>query len=659
MSAFDTLEEIIKNDLSTQKVDLSKLGIKEFDSILPTLTALHDLRELDIKENQLTNLPSDMSVLANLNSLNIMDNPFTDIKSIIPSLLTIPKLENLSLTLTTNEEAEEVIVKLPGLKCLNETTLEDDEDEMESAEAAGAKEVTMTQQDLESVAVLYGAIRALHGTLSREEDSRMTAAFDNHVQTIMKDLGSKLDQLEDPFMRQSEILMGKHMLYQICFNEITSMTSKKDPQFGTVLRKLAEINQALFGDLDDVLHDMRPHYVSKLTEMQNEVARAEKETQELLEAAELLDSEAATHAEEKKKLGLAFEKERQKLAEENGLLRAEHAAMKQKIQELEESLMKAKLATPKRLASPRTFTKSSLAASQSTQPPKEQKVAIRNLSLKQLKDHIEDIYNSKVKFDQKCADAHLPRETMEQHMYTYLNQKYGLRSLIIEHASAITKAINKYSNVDNDVAVFGKIMKNDIDEEFRFVQQQLKDTVQELLRVYLKGKFPLKTDDAINAILDKKMKGTVDEEEWVDIVKYMYNREDSLSLIVLIKDLAKEQTQMRTSPSRRAIREPEVKESVKYGDFVKILLDFQLKGHEKFLAKFRRFFRDVDNGKSGVINEVQFRELLSRIDVHKTDADVNGLLELVDPYNNQKITFSEAVSVLSQELLALMNPKSE
>ena len=82
-------------------------------------------------------------------------------------------------------------------------------------------------------------------------------------------------------------------------------------------------------------------------------------------------------------------------------------------------------------------------------------------------------------------------------MYTYLNQRYGLKPLIVEHASAIVKAVNKCSPIDNDVAVFGQILRNEVDEEFRFVQQQLKQTVAELLRVYLKGKHPLKTDGDI------------------------------------------------------------------------------------------------------------------------------------------------------------------
>jgi len=49
------------------------------------------------------------------------------------------------------------------------------------------------------------------------------------------------------------------------------------------------------------------------------------------------------------------------------------------------------------------------------------KTQARSLTLKQLKDMIADMYNQKVKFDKKCEDNRLPRETMEQFMYTFLN----------------------------------------------------------------------------------------------------------------------------------------------------------------------------------------------------------------------------------------------
>ena len=59
------------------------------------------------------------------------------------------------------------------------------------------------------------------------------------------------------------------------------------------------------------------------------------------------------------------------------------------------------------------------------------------LTIKMAKDIMNEIYNSKVNYDKKCFENKVPIETLEQHMYTYLNQKYGLKNLIIERAASI------------------------------------------------------------------------------------------------------------------------------------------------------------------------------------------------------------------------------
>ena len=66
---------------------------------------------------------------------------------------------------------------------------------------------------------------------------------------------------------------------------------------------------------------------------------------------------------------------------------------------------------------------------------------------------------------------------MEQFMYTYFNQKYGLKNLIVEWACAIINAVRRYHREDHDVFLFGKILKNECDEEFRFIQMHVKDTL--------------------------------------------------------------------------------------------------------------------------------------------------------------------------------------
>ena len=47
--------------------------------------------------------------------------------------------------------------------------------------------------------------------------------------------------------------------------------------------------------------------------------------------------------------------------------------------------------------------------------------------------------------------------------------------------------------------------RNEVDEEFRFVQQRFRKTVEELLVAQIKSKHPLKTETARLRLLQKKM----------------------------------------------------------------------------------------------------------------------------------------------------------
>ena len=105
---------------------------------------------------------------------------------------------------------------------------------------------------------------------------------------------------------------------------------------------------------------------------------------------------------------------------------------------------------------------------------KSSSVIVKDLTVKQLIEHITALYTSKIKNDVLSAQAHAPRETMEQHLYNYLNKKYGLKSLIVSNASAILKAIKRYSEEDTEVRICGKILRNEVDEEFRFMIAKLK-----------------------------------------------------------------------------------------------------------------------------------------------------------------------------------------
>jgi hypothetical protein len=84
------------------------------------------------------------------------------------------------------------------------------------------------------------------------------------------------------------------------------------------------------------------------------------------------------------------------------------------------------------------------------------------LSKKQMHDFIDEIYDSKMEYDKVCSENHLKKESMEHYMYKFLNNKYGLKNLVIEWSSSIITGIKMYSSTDSDINLFSKILKNKI-----------------------------------------------------------------------------------------------------------------------------------------------------------------------------------------------------
>ena len=95
-------------------------------------------------------------------------------------------------------------------------------------------------------------------------------------------------------------------------------------------------------------------------------------------------------------------------------------------------------------------------------------------------DFIDEIYDSKMEYDKVCSENHLKKESMEHYMYKFLNNKYGLKNLVIEWSSSIITGIKMYSSTDSDINLFSKILKNKIEEGQKLVVIKLKSTIKEL-----------------------------------------------------------------------------------------------------------------------------------------------------------------------------------
>lgn len=67
---------------------------------------------------------------------------------------------------------------------------------------------------------------------------------------------------------------------------------------------------------------------------------------------------------------------------------------------------------------------------------------------------------------------------------------------------------------------------------------------------------------------------------------------------------------------------------------MKIILDFQLLEHEKFLSSFTSLFKEIDTDNNGILNEEELRELLQRMTViHQSEEieQIENLLNIIDP----------------------------
>lgn len=676
----------LKTDTEVAKLDY--LDLVDLRPLWNRLCSMPRLHSLNLSGNKLSSLPADMSQLRTLTTLDITQNMFPTLTAILPGLRSLPVLAELFITVTEQEE-ELLLVSLPRLRSLNGVAL----DGSSQAPADGAQPVpqqqqpplpqqqqqrpgpaqshpnnppaqarrtdtiSLTKQDLAELQTLFSAVKNLRNNLSQEHSQHMTTAFEQHVQAVVLRLQERLKSITDSTQRQTEILMAKHGLYDMCFQEAMVYSQTIDPQLRDVLDQICGVHSTLFQQAEGLLTDA----VVDRVQLQRDVEHAEGETNQLLEAAEKLEQEAGAHHNEL----VALRNEVRRLQTENEQLRGLPGAAKA-LRALGGDSTSPSAANGPRRAQQANGVGNGSTTSPPPGPPPVPPAAnaqgkfvvqdangasftLRALTLKQLKDFIDQIQASKEKYDTKCKELGLPRETMEMHTYSYLNNRFGLKQIIVETAASIIKGLDKYKMEDNDVAVFAKVFRNEIDEEFHRVQRQIKDTVVDLLRIHLKGKMRLKGDDVITEQLREKMAGLLTEDEWSNIVKYMYNAEDSATLSNLIHDSAHDElVQAGPAASERPT------DAISYQGLVRLLLDFQLRGHDRFLMRFRSLFRACDTDSDGVLTDDQFRTLALKVSPSRDDSEVLALLETVDPANTKRVTFSDAVGVLSPDIVDLM-----
>ena len=720
----DILEEIYENDPTAEEINLDYKNIEELEDLLPLLSKFENLRSLSLADNRINTVPHDLSCLETIEDINLNGNVFQDLKHVILALTTMPSLRSLHINLHEEEQVDFIFRNMPNLEMLNDTAVEredfeaegegepqyedeevanghlereehnmerDEEPQEEEPEEELAppqnmaqepeepqnqeseeerededrEEVIIKPEDLEIIAVLYDAIRALRKRIDEENDKNLAEDFDKHLKNVMGELNESITTDEPNHIKSANILKAKFSLYEICFTKAIEYMKELDIEAGNVFEGIQDGLTGIFSNF----YELTKNSGGTDTEtIRNKLIEKENEATEVIETANALNLRFEKEMKDKENQKRSFDRERAQLKKQVESLETENKKLldtlirHSKGEETEVGASQSRIGTGQITGHPLFRGTQSRKFNKLSGPVG--KTNVRTLTLKQLKDVINDIYTQKLKYDQKCVESKLPRETMEQFMYTYLNQRYGLKSLIIEWVAAIINGIKTYLKQDHDVALFGKILKNECDEEFRFIQTHVKETLVGLLKALLRERFALKSESEINKMMKSIEKGSMEEWQWRKIIEKMYDPNDyeilEQKFVNAVQERRAKTFYNTLTDSRKLTREEQMMrmqqkdfERLQFTDFQKIILDFQLKEHEKFLEKFIDVFKSIDSDNNGIINESEFRELVQSMDVISDEEEVNYLLQMIDPFNNQQMTFSELVHLFSSHMVPI------
>jgi hypothetical protein len=246
---------------------------------------------------------------------------------------------------------------------------------------------------------------------------------------------------------------------------------------------------------------------------------------------------------------------------------------------------------------------------------------------------INSIYESKEKEEKINLEKGQPQETLEHHIYTYLTRKYGVKHIVIEKAFSIFSSLRKYSNINSDVLLFSKIIRNDIDESSKDFSKEIKKNLEKLL-------------------CNKK----IDEDIIKIISNSFYCNNKNLKNLFLNKILT--------------IKEKN--KTINIEDIYNIILELEIKERNIYLNNFRILFRRVDTDSDGIINFYDtsflfgliYEEIKNEegININNKNDFINNLMKIFNHYIPKSLTFSQIVKYLQEtnkKILDILSKKND
>ena len=662
------------------KLILRKKNINETSPEIMNISDINSDNILlcNLSHNNLTILPENLKLLKNLISLDIRKNSFKDINNIIDYISQYKYLTDLKIDFTSSSQVQTLLNKVPNLLYINGKSTEE-----------YITPIDVNKDLLDSIAIekklneFNDLFVIFQNNFQNENKEDLSKDLHERFQNLINEEANKINENNNGknlpnFCLANNIIKSEVNLISFFINSffehsdlLNMENAKKD-----IAKKINDVLNLLFGTLFKIIEEL-------YTKIENTNKLKNKKIEFLLE---YLNDNNVKSENKMVSFNEEYENLKKKYKKEKELYNLKIEKLQRENKQITDSLIKKGIDLSSSLNN--INLNNSNISRKTIDENNKNEIGIdatflglagaKILTKKQMHDFINELYDSKMEYDKVCAENHLKKESMEHYMYKFLNNKYGLKNLVIEWSSSIITGIKMYSSTDSDINLFSKILKNKVEEGQKLVVIKLKSTIKELYDMYIKNKSRLNPNKGKNKLNEAEIENILNsfnenillnEDEWKNIIKSIYNEEEYKILIKYIINkisdkneiekknyinnlMSKKKSQVTRDDLEFANRK-KFPFKINYKEFVNILTGYQITYREKYLSNLHKLFVKCDEDSVGVLNENGFKKLLNSIDfIRKQGGDyMKKLLNKIDPHSYNNITFTEIVNLFSKEML--------
>ena len=619
--------------------NLSYKNIRDFNDVFNDMKDPEIYVSIDLSHNLLTELPQDLSMFSNLAILNILDNKFIDYEKLSLSLSTLPKLQELSLDLSTQETVIMILTALPNLIKLNgektnDTTLQ--QSILSKSGIANNNKPNSSINNLISNNVINNNIN------STTIDNINNNINDNIKDSINDNINNNIDideeSNDDNEKRDLSLNDETNIFEYICKNLNNDKFNKK---FQNKLRnEISKINENL--DIPNYLYNA--HIIKSKLEIYTFI---QDEITDMLLCEDNPNYKNISNAYINKIIN-------------NNLIAQILKIIREKIKTNQNLLFELAISFYDKKNSINNSSlniKDSCNESDRINESKnnilnENKIDIynincfdinnnQNLSKNELLSLLNNIYQ--YNYEKKK----ITNESIVNSIDPFLLKKYGLKSIAFFWKKKILEGIEFYHKTDSEINLFKKIIENKIDESFYYNYIEIKRNCVSIIIQLIKEKNKnIKNEELENILNDKINNKYLEYSEWTKIINRLFDEksEDYINTILYFIE------EMNTKNNRYQEINNNSNNNIIFDDFLNELLNIQINLREKNNELITKIFNENDKDNDGYLNKKEFTNFIKSFSRFSSlnDNIIEQLLK--NKINKNKISFSNCVEILFNEL---------